>query len=144
MIYSKSAEYAIQTMIYLTENNSDTPIMVSKVSESYDIPQQYLSKIVQILVKQRLIKAKRGRNGGIQLGRDPKNIFLNEIVHAIDGPPPEHEICAIGLDLCSDETPCPLHHNWKPIRTAIHNMLSSENLLELSSRVIEKRKLMNK
>jgi len=144
MLYSKSAEYGIQAMIYLTEYRSDEPTMVSTISDAYDIPHQYLAKIVQTLVKHRLIKAKRGRNGGLFLGRNPKDIYLHEIVYAIDGPPPENEKCAIGLDLCSDETPCPLHHTWKPIKGAIREMLSSENLLELSKRVTEKRRIMNK
>ena len=143
MLYSKSAEYGIQAMIYLSENQTDNPTMISKIAESYNIPYQFLAKIVQTLVKHRLIIAKRGRNGGIFLGRDPKEIYLNEIVYAIDGPPGDVEQCAIGLDLCSDDTPCPLHHSWKPIRQSIQKMLSSENLEELAHRVIKKRKIMN-
>lgn len=140
MLYSKSAEYAIQAMIYLSENQTDKPIMISSIAEAYNIPYQFLAKIVQTLVKRRLVVAKRGRNGGIFLGRDPKTIYLYEIVDAVDGPPPEKEKCAIGLDLCSDESPCPLHHKWKPIRGEIRDMLSAENLEELAHRVIEKRK----
>ena len=144
MLYSKSAEYGIQAMVYLSENSSDKPVMIAKIADSYNIPYQFLAKIVQVLVKHRLIIAKRGRNGGIMLGRESKNIYLDEIVYAIDGPPPEKDQCAIGLDLCSDETPCPLHHQWKPIKQSIKHMLSSENLEELAHRVVEKRKLMNK
>jgi len=144
MLYSKSAEYGIQAMVYLSETSSDRPVMISKIAESYNIPYQFLAKIVQVLVKHRLIIAKRGRNGGIMLGRKSKNIYLDQIVYAIDGPPPEKDQCAIGLDFCSDETPCPLHHQWKPIKQSIKHMLSSENLEELAHRVVEKRKLMNK
>ena len=68
---------------------------------------------------------------------------MTEIIDAIDGPPPEKEKCVIGLDLCSDESPCPLHHKWKPIRTDIREMLAAENLEELAHRVLDKRKLMS-
>tara|TARA_B100001013_G_scaffold303945_1_gene206239 strand:- start:815 stop:1327 length:513 start_codon:yes stop_codon:yes gene_type:complete len=142
MLYSKSAEYAIQAMIYLAEIRSEKPVMTSIIAKEYDIPYQFLAKIVQVLVKQRLIKATRGRTGGINLYRNAKDIYLHQIVDAIDGPPPDQDQCAIGLDLCSDDTPCPLHHNWKPIRNAIRKMLESENLKELANRVTEKRKLM--
>ena len=138
MLYSKSAEYAIQAMIYLSENKSEKPIMISKIAASYDIPYQFLAKIVQTLVKQRLVKATRGRNGGINLGRPAHEIYVNEIVHAIDGPPPEREQCVIGLDLCSDETPCPLHDKWKPIRYKIAEMLAGEHLDDLAERVTAK------
>jgi len=142
VLYSKSAEYAIQAMVYLTEKKSDAPTMISKIAESYDIPYQFLAKIMQTLVKHRLVKATRGRNGGVNLGRPAKEIFLDEIVHAVDGPPPDQDQCVVGLDLCSDLTPCPLHDQWKPIRHKIKNMLESEPLDDLAKRVIEKRKIM--
>ena len=47
MLYTKSAEYAIQAMIYLAEKNSKDPIMVSEVAEAYEIPRQFLAKIAQ-------------------------------------------------------------------------------------------------
>ena len=142
MLYSKSAEYAIQAMIYLAEYKSDKPVMTSKISHEYDIPHQFLAKIVQTLVKHRLIKATRGRTGGINLYRDAKDIYLDQIVDAIDGPPYEEERCAIGLNLCSDDVPCPIHHSWKPIKKSIRSMLSHENLEELAHRVTEKRNKM--
>ena len=142
MLYSKSAEYAIQAMIYLAEYKSDKPVMTSKISHEYNIPHQFLAKIVQTLVKHRLIKATRGRTGGINLYRDAKDIYLDQIVDAIDGPPLEEERCAIGLDLCSDDAPCPIHHSWKPIKKSIRSMLTQENLEELAHRVTAKRNKM--
>ena len=143
MLYSKSAEYAIQAMVYLAEAKSEKPVMTAKIAKEYNIPYQFLAKIVQTLVKHRLIKATRGRTGGINLYQDAENIYLYQIVDAVDGPPPEEEQCVIGLDLCSDATPCPLHHTWKPIKESIRKMLADENLEELAHRVVEKRKLMS-
>ena len=143
-LYSKSAEYAIQAMIYLSEHPSDKPIMISQIADAYNIPYQFLAKIMQSLVKHRLIVAKRGRSGGVNLGREPKEIYLSEIITVVDGPAPKDEICVIGLDLCSDDAPCPLHHQWGPIRSAIRGMLSEENLEELARRITEKRKAMKK
>jgi len=142
MLYSKSAEYAIQAMIYLAEQNTEKPIMIRKIAKDYGIPYQFLAKIIQVLVKNRFLKATRGRTGGVSLYREAKNIYLHEIVYAIDGPPPKNEKCAIGLNLCSDDVPCPLHNKWKPIRKSIREMLQSENLEILAKRVIEKKKLM--
>ncbi len=142
MLYSKSAEYAIQAMIYLVEKSSDKPTMISEIAEAYNIPYQFLAKIMQILVKQRLIVATRGRKGGVNLAKDAKDIYLHQIVYAVDGAPPEKDQCIIGLDECSDEVPCPLHDQWKPIRKQIREMLSSEPLDDLAERVLEKREKM--
>jgi len=142
MLYSKSAEYAIQAMIYLAEKKSEKPVMIHVIAKEYGIPSQFLSKIMQTLVKQKLIKATRGRNGGINLAKPATEIYLNDIVYAVDGLPPDKEQCVVGLDLCSDDTPCPLHEQWKPIRHQLRHMLESESLDHLAKRVIEKRNLM--
>ncbi len=142
MLYSKSAEYAIQAMIYLAEHKPEKPVMIRKIAESYNIPYQFLAKIMQVLVKNRLIVATRGRTGGVKLGKDPKNIYLNQIVYAIDGLPPDQEQCVVGLDLCTDDAPCPLHDEWKPIRQRLRDLLAGEPLDDLAQRVIEKRKKM--
>ncbi|MBC8216425.1 MAG: Rrf2 family transcriptional regulator [Candidatus Marinimicrobia bacterium] len=142
MLYSKSAEYAIQAMIYLAEKNSPKPTMVSEIAEAYAIPQQFLAKIAQILSKHQLLIAIRGRNGGVRLGRPANEIFLDQIVYVVDGPQQPEARCVIGLDKCSDEAPCPLHHKWKVIREDIRDMLVAENLETLAKRVIDKRKLM--
>ena len=144
VLYSKSAEYAIQAMIYLTENKSDSPTMIHKIASSYGIPSQFLSKIMQSLVKHRLIHATRGRTGGVTLAKSPEKIYLNDIVVCIDGPILENPQCVIGLNLCSDEVPCPLHDQWKPIKEKMRQMLENESLKHLADRVIAKREKMNR
>ncbi len=139
MLYSKSAEYAIQAMIYLAEKNSPKPVMISEIAKAYNIPQQFLAKIAQILVRHRLLFTIRGRNGGVRLGRPASEIYIHKVVEAVDGPPPDQEQCVIGLDYCSDEQPCPLHNKWSVIREQIKEMLEAENLEHLAKQVIEKR-----
>lgn len=138
MLFSKSVEYAIQAMIYLAEKESDDPIMIGEIAGAYGIPQQFLAKIVQTLVKHRLMVAVRGRKGGVKLARNPSEIYLPQIVAAIEGPPLEEEPCVFGLDACSDQEPCPLHHHWTVIRDEIHHMLENEDLKKLARRVSEK------
>lgn len=144
MLYTKSAEYAIQALIYLAEIDAQKPIMVRQIAEAYEIPQQFLAKIAQTLGKHQLLKATRGRKGGVNLARPANEIYVHQIVYAIDGAPPEEEECVIGINKCSDEAPCPFHSRWKIIREDIRDMLMSENLEQLAARVTEKRKEMAK
>lgn len=144
MLYSKSAEYAIQAMIYLAEKNSPNPVMIEEIATAYGIPRHFLAKIAQSLVKNKLLVAIRGRNGGVRLGRPANKIYLKSVVEAIDGPSSTEDRCVIGLDYCSDKQPCPLHHNWSIIKEQIDAMLESEDLSDLAHRVIAKRKAMKK
>ncbi len=142
MLYTKASEYAIQAMIYLAEKDSSDPTMVSEIADAYGIPQQFLAKIAQVLSKHQLLITIRGRNGGVKLARPASEIYLDQIVYVVDGPQQPEARCVIGLDRCSDEVPCPLHHKWKVIREDIRDMLVAENLEALAKRVINKRKLM--
>jgi len=135
MLYSKSAEYGIQAMIYLAVKKSPEPTLISEIAESYNIPQPFLAKIIQTLVKFNFLKAIRGRHGGIMLARDPKEIHIEHIIEAIDGPEPDEEICVIGLDPCSSTQPCPFHNKWTRIRSEINYMLNAENLDDLAAKV---------
>jgi Rrf2 family protein len=139
MIYSKSAEYAIQAMIYLAEHHEKGNVMVSQIAEDYDIPRHFLAKLVQSLTKHHLVKSTRGRTGGLKLNKPARDIRIIDVVYAIEGPPPEEEMCVIGLDVCSDSVPCPLHDQWKVIKENIRSMLSYENLEDLAKETVRKR-----
>ena len=71
-------------MIYLASHQNER-VMVSTIAADYDIPKFYLAKLVQNLVKHQLIKASRGRTGGIALNKSAKNIRIIDIIHVIDG-----------------------------------------------------------
>lgn len=139
MLYSKSAEYAIQAMIYLAENEGKELAMVSSIAEAYDMPKHFLAKLVQTLTRHHLIKSYRGRKGGIELARPADKITMLQVVHAIEGPPPEQEMCVIGLDICSDSVCCPLHNEWKHIKELVRETLQHQTLAELAMGMRTKR-----
>ncbi len=139
MLYSKSSEYAIQAMIYLAEHKGDELAMVSSIAEAYDIPRQFLAKLVQTLTRNRLVASYRGRKGGIRLARPAEEITLLDIVQAMEGVPPEKEMCVIGLDVCSDEVACPIHFEWTNIRNLIRDTLEQQTLADLAKGMQDKR-----
>ncbi|UCH64179.1 MAG: Rrf2 family transcriptional regulator [Fidelibacterota bacterium] len=139
MLYSKSAEYTIQAMLYLAENEGKGLVMVSSIAEAYNIPKHFLAKLVQTLTRNHLIRSYRGRNGGIELARPAEKITILQIVNAIEGPPPEKEMCVIGLDVCSDDVVCPLHNQWQHIKDLMHDTLNNQTLLDLVVGIRQKR-----
>ncbi len=140
MLYSKSAEYTIQAMLYLAENEGKGLVMVGSIAEAYNIPKHFLAKLVQTLTRNHLIKSYRGRNGGVELARSSEKITILQIVNAIEGPPPEEEMCVIGLEVCSDDVVCPLHNQWQHIRELVRDTLSNQTLLDLVEGMHQKRR----
>ena len=140
-MFSESVKHAIQAMIYLAVHDEKL-VMVNQIAEDYNIPKYYLAKIVQTLSKHHLIKSTRGRNGGIQLNKKASDIRVIDVIHAIEGPPGEKEMCIFGLDVCSDSVPCPVHDTWKYIKTEINDNLIHKNLKFLAQEVHRKHEIL--
>ena len=136
-IFSESIKHAIQAMIYLASHQNER-VKVSTIAVDYDIPKFYLAKLVQNLAKHHLIKATRGRSGGIALNKPAKDIRIIDIIHAIDGPAPEDEMCVFGLDVCTDKVPCPVHDIWSGIKEDIKQEFHHQNLKDLAIRLEKK------
>ena len=139
MIYSNACEYAIRAMTYLARNPSALHL-AREIAEEEEIPYYFLSKILQNLARDGLLKSTKGRGGGFELAKKPESIKLYDIKVSIDGDVDLYE-CAVGLAKCNDRQPCPLHDTFKPLRERIKRYLKETSLSEMAFAVEEKRKL---
>jgi Rrf2 family protein len=71
---------------YLARHQKQGIILSQTISEKYNIPLEYLLKILQQLVKANLLRSKRGPRGGFSLAKPAKKITLLEVIEAVDGP----------------------------------------------------------
>lgn len=126
MIYSKPCEYAIRALSYLAANPRTTA-RADEMARAEGLPPPILAKILQELVRKGLLASQRGPGGGFRLARRPELITLRDIVAAIDGLDQFVE-CAVGLDRCSDDSPCPVHQRWKPVRAHFMQFLETTTL----------------
>lgn len=79
MNLSKFSDYAFRTLIYLAKNQ-DKLCTVEEVSDYLNISEHHLKKIVQRLGKTEYISSSKGRNGGLRLGLNPKDINLGNVL----------------------------------------------------------------
>jgi len=138
MIYSKACEYAIRALTYLARH-FDRSCLVKEISNHEEIPHYFLGKILQSLARDGLLKSAKGPGGGFKLAKSPEELTLLEIKEAVDGVA-DLEECAVGLEKCDDETPCPLHETFKPIREQIKAYLRTTTLSDMARAVEEKHK----
>lgn len=133
-MFSASCHYGIQAMMCIAKNSSrEENIELSKIALEYDIPKHFLSKILQQLVKGKLLSSMKGPSGGYKLTRHPDEITLIEIVEIIDGVDVFYE-CGIGFKRCDDEDPCPFHEDYKKVRNKVKDLFDTKTLGELSKR----------
>jgi Rrf2 family protein len=128
-LLSKSAEYGIRAVLYIASNQNKL-IALRDISKELKVPHHFLAKIVQKLVKAGIIKSKKGKKGGLRLGKKPSKLKIIEVISIIDGEAIFKE-CVLGLPDCSDKKPCAVHTYWKNIRDEIIKMFSERTIQEL-------------
>jgi Rrf2 family protein len=70
----------------MARNQKEGIIMSQDIAERYNIPVEYLLKILQQLVKANVLRSKRGPRGGFTLAKSPKKITILEVFEAVEGP----------------------------------------------------------
>jgi len=86
MKISRSTGYAILAVGYIAKHK-DKPIILSQsISKEYNIPLEYLLKIMQQMVRANILRSKRGPRGGFSLARPLKKINMLEVIEAVEGP----------------------------------------------------------
>lgn len=97
-----STDIALRTLIYLGQKKDFATIQ--EVATACNISRTHLMKVVMTLVGANLLVSERGRNGGIRLALDARNISVGAVVRLMennlalvacmrDGAPPDS--CAL-------------------------------------------------
>lgn len=134
MILSRTSQYAIQALIFMATQPRGVPVLIRTVAEHLGVPPAYLAKIMQSLSRGKLIHTFRGRQGGACLREGGEDTDLMKILTLIEGPGLTDN-CVLGLKVCGDETACPMHAQWKPIKIRIVNLLNQQTLGKLAAAV---------
>ncbi len=135
MLLSRACEYAIQAVLYLSEQNTKTYVSIHEIAEKNDIPFHFLGKILQTLTHKNLLISSKGPKGGVCLVKTPEEITLLDIVEAIDGLEFLHSKCIVGLSTCKGKKICALHDRWGIIRKDIYQMFAEKNIAQLRGAV---------
>ena len=130
MKISQTAEYALRAIVWLADQG-DTPSTTAEISRGTRIPPGYLSKVLQTLVREGLIRAQRGRGGGFNLARSTEQLNILDVINAVDPlVPMEH--CPLGY---GSHVPglCPLHSRLQQAFSLFENALRETRISDLLS-----------
>jgi Rrf2 family transcriptional regulator, iron-sulfur cluster assembly transcription factor len=133
---SNTCKYALRALIYLGKFSEDgKKIGIKKISEDLGLSSPFLGKILQFLVKQKLLVSIKGPNGGFALARKPSGISLWDIVVNVDGEEFFTD-CLIGLETCakhdSTKSLCPVHKQYNELRENICGFYKETSLQAIS------------
>lgn len=132
-MFSKACEYGTKAMIFIAQRSDSTKEHVSlkEIARETNSPVAFMAKVLQILTRADLLYSSKGPAGGFILSRNSKDVYLADIVKAIDG----NKVftgCGLGLDECNAKKPCPVHSRFAVVRNELSNMLHTSTLQELA------------
>ncbi len=122
-MFSKTCEYAIRALIFVAQksrNGGRTGI--KEIANGIDSPEYFIAKILQDLSRKGFVQSAKGPTGGFFMEAEELNISLSKVVIEMDGDK-LFSGCGLGLKECSENHPCPIHHEFKTIRSEIKSML---------------------
>jgi Rrf2 family iron-sulfur cluster assembly transcriptional regulator len=142
VISSSKSRREIRALTHLARSPRDDAAQGKEIAESEGLPAPVLGSVLQGLVRKGLLESRRGPGGGFRLARIPQLITLRDVVAAIDGLDQFAE-CAVGVEGCSDDSPCPLHDTWKGLRRQLMNNLEVTTLADTAATVTRKKRLLH-
>ncbi len=135
MQLTRAADYAVRVMIHLAGLPPATRVQRAALAQAGDVPESFMSKVLQALVRARLITSRRGVDGGFELMCSPETVSLLDVVEAIEGPI-QLNFCLTPGDPCARHTSCPAHNVWAEAQAAMTTVLKRASLADLAKRAV--------
>ncbi len=130
-MFSKGCEYGIRALTVIAEASKENQkIGIKEICKSSKTPESFTAKVLQNLVKRKIINSQKGPSGGFFISKDLDEISLYDIVDAIDGTDIFTK-CGLGLEACNAQRPCPLHDKFEIVRSELNTMCRSNTLADL-------------
>src|SRR5258705_7604346 len=83
---SKKADYALMAMKHLAQKRDVSSTSAREIAEQYDIPIELMAKVLQRLMRLRLLASTQGARRGYMLRTPANKISLAQLDEAVDRP----------------------------------------------------------
>lgn len=136
MILSTTTGYALRILIHMAQDSRNI-ISAKTLHDILAIKKQYLRRILTDLAKKGFIKSSRGPLGGFEFARDPGQVYVYEVIDAIEGFA-SFEGCLLGVKDCNQSPRCVMHSIWAEARDMMIHTFRSTTLSALKPDQLDK------
>lgn len=131
---SNASKYAIRSILYLALQGEKTKIGAKKIAEELEVPQPFLSKLLQQLTKNNLVSSSKGPTGGFYLNEKDRSNTIWDVIICVDGTT-KFDNCFMGLSSCGDENPCPVHFTVAPFKKKLLADFKDKSIQEFTREI---------
>lgn len=129
MRLTTKGRYAVTAMLDLAIHKEQGPVSLADISGRQTISLSYLEQLFAKLRRNQLVKSVRGPGGGYELNRDAEDIFIAQIIDAVNESV-DTTRCK-GAGDCQGGEICLTHYLWEDLSQQIHEFLESISLADL-------------
>jgi Rrf2 family nitric oxide-sensitive transcriptional repressor len=123
-------DYSLRTLLYLAANR-DRLVTIQDIADLHVISKNHLMKVVYQLGLAGLVETVRGRNGGLRLGKEPKDINIGALVRSTETDFFMAECFDRATDTCPLTPNCKLKHTLNDATQAFLNVLDQQTLADM-------------
>jgi Rrf2 family protein len=133
-LLSQKTRYAIKALLELSGIPPGASLSSAEIAARRNIPAKFLETILVELKRDGLVRGRRGRGGGYQLGQGPEEISFGTVVRLMEGPlallpcvsQTQYRRCAD----CMDERNCELRILFREVRDSTAAILDERTLAD--------------
>jgi Rrf2 family protein len=129
---SKKADYALLALRHMAANRDRAAVSARELAEAYDIPPELLAKVLQKLVRGRLLASHQGIRGGYGLSRPAAAISVADVIQAVDGPLTV-TACSDTDHSCDQYSKCSIRDPLWRVKDRIIAALSATSVADLAA-----------
>ena len=126
---TRLTDYGMVLMAELARNEGRL-LNAADLAAQVRVPAPTVSKILQMLLRRRLLESVRGAGGGYRLARPAAEISVRDIIVALEGPIALTE-CNLDEGHCEQEAHCAIRGNWHAINHAVRQALDGISLADM-------------
>ena len=132
MKLTSKGRYAVMALVDLARFDNINPVSLRDISLRQGISLDYLEQIFSKLKKNEIVKSIRGTQGGYILNKNPNDIKLTNIFHAVDEKIKTVQCKKESKRGCNGKaTKCITHNLWDELEIHINTFFDTKSLNDL-------------
>ena len=132
MKLTSKGRYAVMALVDLAKFNTRNPVSLRDISLRQGISLDFLEQIFSKLKRNEIVQSIRGTQGGYILNKQPNEIKLANIFHAVDETVKTVQCKKESKKGCNGKaSKCITHNLWDELETHINNFFENKSLEDL-------------
>ena len=132
MKLTSKGRYAVMALVDLAKFNSANPVSLRDISLRQGISLDFLEQIFSKLKRNDIVQSIRGTQGGYILNKQPNEIKLANIFHAVDETVKTVQCKKESKKGCNGKaSKCITHNLWDELETHINSFFENKSLEDL-------------